>query len=340
MIMKKLTIKFLHAPKIAITLVLIAALGVAYYYHDKLGNPPIVNVPESISAQKQTAPNTGGAVDLAFLRTGRLATLAVKQGDLVKQGDVLATLDAQDALGTLNQAKGALELAKAQYASLDIQYSNAKQQQDVLVENAHRTLLSSGLTAIAVEPENKTRTQPVDNSQAPTMTGTYTCGKEGQYRVSPYRSSAATGYTLNFSGLESGTTAMTYHTPQALGSCGLFIQFPEGYSETNIDWVIDIPNTKSSGYAQNKNAYDLALATREQVLKQLEANLGKDGSSDANIAKAAVDAAQGAYDAALANYQNASLVAPASGVVTYVDNHLNVGETVTQNKTVITIITK
>jgi multidrug efflux pump subunit AcrA (membrane-fusion protein) len=335
--MKNSIIKLVSRPKIVIPVTMIIALAIGAISYGAIGKPPIVTLPSSDQKLATSSQGTYDiSTDLAFLKSGRLATVSVHIGDVVKKGDTLATLDASDTLGTINQAKGALELAKAQYASLNIQYSNAKTQQDVLVTNAHRTLLSGGLSAIARNTVIGS-SWTVDENQIPQISGTYTCDKEGSYEISPYASGASNGYSFEFTGLESGTGNVTYYTPQPLGSCGLSIQFPVGYYSASIKWVIDIPNTRSSSYATNKNAYDLAIATRDQVLKQFEANLGKDSTSNANIAQATIDSAEGAYEVALAAYRNTIIVAPIDGVISFIDPNLKVGQTITANKTLITI---
>lgn len=177
----------------------------------------------------------------------------------------------------------------------------------------------------------------VDNRQIPEISGTYTCDREGNYEIDPYRSGVASGFSFTFSGLESGVGDVTYYNPQPLGNCGLLIKFPVGYDTDYLNWVIEIPNSQSTNYIANKNAYDLAIATRDQVLKQLAANLGQNGSSDANIAQAAVDAATGAYQAAVAAYHNTLIQSPVDGVVTFVDSNLKPGQSVNAGKAVITI---
>ena len=328
--------QLIHKPKIVIPLVAIIALIVGVLFYGSVGRAPIVTLPTDTSLQN-TGMSSAESVDIAFLQAGRIATVNVREGDHVQAGETLATLDSSTAVGALNQAKGALELAQAQYASLNVQYANAQKQQDVLVDNAHRVLLSSGLAAVA---ENKTGSavQAVDDNQTPQISGTYNCDKTGSYEVDPYPSGGVTGYSFDVKGLETGSGAVTYYTPQPLGSCGLYILFPAGYIfDPKIKWVIDIPNTRSASYATNKNAYDLAVATRDQVLKQLEANLGKNGSSSANVAQATIDAAEGSYEIAAANLKNTIIIAPVSGTISFVDDHLKSGESAVPNKTVITI---
>jgi multidrug efflux pump subunit AcrA (membrane-fusion protein) len=346
--MKNTIIKILEKPKFVVPAALILALVIGFISYGYIGQSPKVKFAGSdisttsanLNIQnilgRSTATSTKNSVDLSFPKTGRLGEISVTVGSKVKKGDILASLEAGDSLGAVNQAKGTLELAKAQYASMDVQYENAKRQQDTLVQNAYRTLLSSNLAAVAHNQYSSNYT--VDDKQIPLISGSYTCDKEGSYEIIPYNSGVPSGYSFNFTGLESGTGNVTYFTPQAFGTCGLFIQFPTGYNSPSTKWVINIPNVKSASYTTNKNAYDLAVTTRSQVLSQLEANLGKNGSSDANIAQAAVDSAQGTYEIALAAYRNNLIMAPIDGTVTFIDSNLKTGQSVNANKTVITII--
>lgn len=322
-----------NQPKFIIPLVAVIALIGGFIAFKTVGKAPVVSLPavaEVDTAGTVVTNSSDNSVDLAFPKAGRVATVSVKVGDRVSAGQTLATLDAGDAQGAVTQAKGALELAEAQYASTDIQYANAKKQQDVLVENAHRTLLSSGLEATSTVQ---------DDSHAPTISGTYTCLNEGTYTVTPYPSGANSGFSFTYAGLEKGGGEVTFNTPQALGSCGLYIQFSQGFSGAT-KWTIDIPNKKSANYVTNKNNYDLAVTTRDQVLSQFAANLGQNGSSAAATAKAAIESARGVYQAALGAYKNNVIVAPTAGTVSFIDSDLKAGQSVAQNKTVISISTK
>ena len=340
--MKNNLLNLIHKPKIIIPGAVVVAIAIVVGTYNYIGRAPEVILSSDTNTASSTATLYPDSVDLAFPKIGRVSSVSVQVGDSVKKGDVLASLEANDALGAINQAKGALGLARAQYASLNVQYTNAKNQQDVLVANAYRTLLSSGLVAVAVNKDNN-NISPIDNNQTPTITGTYTCSKEGTYEITPYSSGEESGYSFSLKdidGKNGNLSAVTFYTPQALGSCGLFVQFPVGYHSVDMKWVVAIPNNRSASYAANKNAYDLALTTRDQVLKQYEANLGQNGSSDANVAQAAIDSAEGVYQAALGAYNNNLIVAPIDGVVTFIDSHLKVGQSVSANKSVITISKK
>ncbi|MEO5646261.1 MAG: biotin/lipoyl-binding protein [Candidatus Paceibacterota bacterium] len=322
-----------NTPKIIIPLVAIIAIVAGVVAFRTVGKAPIVNLPavSEVTASGTIVTNSSdNTVDLAFPKSGRVASVSVKVGDHVVAGQTLAALDAGDAAGVVTQAKGALELAEAQYASQDVQYANAKKQQDVLVQNALRTVRSSGIVATPTVQ---------DDSHIPLITGTYTCSAEGSYVITPYPSGANSGFSFTYSGLESGSGVVTFSTPQPLGSCGLYVQFTQGFAGAT-KWTIDVPNTKSATYVTNKNNYDLAVTTRDQVLSQFAANLGQNGSSAANTAKAAIDTARGVYQAALGAYKNNVIVAPTSGTVSFIDADLKAGQSVTQSKTVISLTTK
>ena len=174
------------------------------------------------------------------------------------------------------------------------------------------------------------------------MSGTYTCKKEGSYIIDPYASSDSdSGYSFKYSGIENGIAPVKYDNPIALGNCGLQIKFNKTTNsfDGTINWKIEIPNKKSSVYLVNKNNYELALANREKVLTDLSTNIG-DNIEDNSVARAQVEAARGLYEAALGVYENNLITAPADGIVTSIDKNLKVGQSVSANKPVISIIIK
>ncbi len=331
----------LSKPLAVLTIALIAGAIILAITLPNVGKPPVVesSLMQSVSATS-TVPsnatvlspdNSEGATKLAFQASGRVAAVNVKVGDHVTKGEILAELDRSVLAGALAQAKANLSLAQAQYGSLNLQYQNAKIQQDTLVENARRSLLSSGLTARPVGN--------IDESHNPTISGTYSCDTEGSYEIGLYSSGTESNYSFTVSGLEKGSGPVTYGVPQPLGTCGLFVTFVRGFSGGS-KWDVDIPNTQSATYQANKNAYDLAVATRDQTLSQLAASIGLNPSANANTANAQINVAQGAYESALAQYTNAVITAPADGTVSFIDQDLKVGQNVAASKNVITIITQ
>jgi multidrug efflux pump subunit AcrA (membrane-fusion protein) len=323
--MKSIT-KFLSNPKSILPIFAIVALAGTFFLWQHVGVAPTVPSLLTNSSPGVTISD-GGNIALSFQKSGRIESVFVKEGDRVKTGATLARLSAPDALGLVNQARGALDLARAQYASLNVEYANTKKQQDLIVENAYKTLLSGGLEGVPSKQD----------LNIPVITGNYICGKEGSYILKPYRSNDKdSGFSANFSGLESGTIPVKYDSPVPLGNCGLEIKFThaEAFSSNTV-WTVAIPNTKGSVYVANKNAYDLAVTNRTKVLDDLLAKIGS--TSGASVARAQVEAAEGAYQAALGAYQNNVIIAPTSGTVTFVDPNLKVGQSATGGKPVISI---
>lgn len=69
----------------------------------------------------------GGLLSLAMPREGTLATVAVHEGDQVKQGQLLAALDTEPATLAVQAAQAQLEQAQAQLKLLGIRQAAAKQ---------------------------------------------------------------------------------------------------------------------------------------------------------------------------------------------------------------------
>ncbi len=329
--MKHSIITFFSKPKIIVPIFGIIIIAGGFFIYRSLSKIPdvagIVTQPTPVPRIiTQNADNN--TVDLSFAKTGRVELVNVKEGNLVRAGQVLVQLSAPDALGAISQTKGALDLAQARYASLTSQYETTKNQQDLIVKNTYHTLLSSGLEGI---PDNQ-------NDNKPIITGTYTCDKEGSYTLKAYASGDHdSGYTMRYSGLESGSFPVKYDAAVPMGSCGLQVKFSRDKSfDATTLWTIAIPNTKSSTYLTNKNAYDLAVTTREKTLSDLATNLGKNASGN-GVAQAEIEAARGAYQAALGAYQNNIITAPVNGTISFVDKDLKVGQTVIPNKTIISI---
>lgn len=242
---------------------------------------------------------SGSAVDLNFADSGRVSYVSVKEGDKVYKGQVLASLET-------GELSAELTIARAGLLNTETSLENIKREQDALVGNAYRALLSEGLEAV---PEDSSA-----NTIAPIISGTY-IGAEGKYFLESYPSGAESGYSFRIRGLEEGTGTVTT-TASPLGARGLYIRFieDEGYAE---DWVVEIPNKRSAEYVANYNAYQSALATRERVIADAEADLAVSGA-DASIAQARVDLIQ-------AQIAKRRIIAPFSGIIANVN--IKTGET-------------
>lgn len=279
--------------------------------------------------------------ELAFPVGGVLATVPVREGDTVAADAVLATLssdalaaDRQDALAALAEARATRAellagvtdetraVASETVAAKRTALQTTRETQARTVANARRTLLSSGLAAIAVDPD--------EEATPPTVSGTYQCDATGRYTIEPYSSQADSGYSFKLSGLEDGTYPATTEQPGSFGSCGLRLQFDADSRYAGSEWYIEIPNTKASTYTANRNAYELAqtnastaIALAEQDLALSEASAISDTaparSEQIAKANAAVARAQARLARIAATFADRTLRAPFAGTITRLD---------------------
>jgi len=294
-------------------------------------------VSETILATGQVVSDTD--LELSFSQSGIINTLPTV-GKKVSRGQILASLQNNNELANLSQAQASLSRAEANYQKLidgagdadvevarvalqnaKVDYDQTLLQQNRIVENAYRSLLSSGLEAVA--STNSTEV-------APTVTGTYNSSVTGQYSVQMYSSGSGARFSVN--GLESVDGYVDASRPVPLGSRGLFLEFSDT-NTINTTWVIDIPNTRSSSYVSNLNAYELAQETRDITLsvKQsainvAEANLNSllaDATGpEMDLLIADIDYAKAQVQSALARVEDTRIRAPEGGVVTRVDGEL------------------
>jgi len=325
--MKEKIIKILSKTKIIIPVAVLLGIVAVVFLYNRVGKAPFVDLPVG---EVSKIEKSGDIVKLSFLKPGKIKEVLVKEGDEVKKGQILAKLYSPDQEASLIQAKSNLDLAEAQFASLNNQYANTKKQQDLIVKNAYQTLLSSSLEGI---PDDQT-------NGSITISGVYACGKEGSYYLKPYKSGDSdSGYSFQYSGLENGTASVKFQNAISFGNCGLNIKFDETNFDSDVEWTINIPNIKGSTYLVNKNAYELAKENRDKILDDLITNIGKNEGEN-SVARATVEVARGAYEVARGAYENNLIVSPVDGVINFVDSNLIFGQYTSAGKNVISIIKK
>ncbi|HEX4798983.1 MAG TPA: biotin/lipoyl-binding protein [Candidatus Paceibacterota bacterium] len=359
--MKKTFLTILNKPQIVTVASLLIAGIIAYSY---FASEPFhketslrgIRTEKAISGNITLGNAIAGtstikSLTLAFSSGGQIKDVRVDVGQAVKRGDVLATLDPQDTLGRLTQARAsydaavanyqkvingasspAIEVAKSALNTARVAHDEAVRQQETLVENAFTALLNSTFEAYPLDSDDVIEKPPV-------ITGSYLMGKEGQIMVETYRSNADSGYSFRLSGLLAGGGTVSTITPQPLGSSGLYIQFPNGVKRSET-WVIAVPNTKAPDYITKYNAYHTALRTKEQVLAtteasvtQAEANLNSVVASarpeDIATALAQVEAARGALQVAQSAFDMRKITAPVDGIVTAI--RITAGQSIVAN---------
>lgn len=304
--------------------------------HD-VGVAERLNLVKSVMASGKVISST----DLALsFQTGDIVNaINNKVGDKVKKGDIIATLKNSSQQANVTKARGQLLGAQARLqkiiegaSSVDISaasdaLSNAQRTQDRIVENALRKLMSDDLALEASHND-------MNPANIPTITGSYN-GKIGGVFVF---STTGSQYELHFSGPESGSIPII-NLSRPIGNTGLTISFPTKSYGFNDEWVLNIPNKTGKNYTANLNAYNAAVAAREEVVGNLKSKLDQvkaaSRPADVSAAEADVLTAKGAVESAQAELEKTILRAPADGTVTKID--IRLGDLASPNTPVITL---
>ncbi|MFA6251823.1 MAG: efflux RND transporter periplasmic adaptor subunit [Candidatus Paceibacterota bacterium] len=320
----------------------------------------LISVNEYANGKSAISANgTVESLEQAELKSQTMAPVArinTSIGSNVSKGQVLVVLQNNDLTAQLNQAKASLKgqqarldemkkgarseelkVTETQLTAAKSNLDNTTKQQNILVENARKNLLNSGIAAIPAIGTS--------SSTTPTITGTYTGTEEGQYNIKIYVT--GDGVMFQADGIENAT-GLVNTVAQPLGKKGLFIQFPSNQITVG-SWVINIPNTQAASYNANKNAYETAVQTRQTAIDAAKAavdtaqsayDLKKAGASNEQIEaqEAVAEQAQASVDAINAQLQKTIITAPISGTISAIP--VKYGELVTAGQSVVTIVNK
>lgn len=290
-----------HKGKVALTVVLIFAVlfGASRLPDTRARESALLVTERDVTQYVQLSGEVVATdeIELAFATAGKIATIEATQGINVEPGHVLARLesgrleaDLAQAYGsiavaeatvvaanaTLQKAESNLALVQAQNRGVDATVTSAhtalsitKTEQATLVANAYRELLNNDLQAYQLDAF-RTLTTPV-------ISGSYNADIPGEYNLEFYRSGARSNYSIRYSGLENGTVSVDdYDLSVELGTRGLFITLPaagEGESYGTSEWVVPVPNTRSTSYQTKLSTYHKALETQKQTVSHAEATL-------------------------------------------------------------------
>jgi HlyD family secretion protein len=353
------TLTYLRSHKVITFCLLVVCFATLYYFYQK--KPATVAETYSVSEVKlgsiSNAVNGSGQIipvntlELKTKTSGDISEVLVKAGDKVVQGQALVKLNASQALqkvrtAEVNLASAKLDLQKLIKPAETLDVTLIKNQisddeasiknQDTLVATAYKNLLNASFEALS---------QNVNSSEvAPTITGTYLGGQEGQITISVY--GTGDGSMFNVGGIASGTGYMNTVTAQPLGNSGLYIKFPNSFSNSN--WNINIPNKKATNYLTLLTAYQNALDTKERTVASLQRSIEENklkldklvkGADDLDIQGKKLIIQQRENDLAQAqsDYSDSIVTAPFDGIVATLQ--ADIGTTVTSGISLGTIIT-
>ncbi|HUQ30278.1 MAG TPA: biotin/lipoyl-binding protein [Candidatus Paceibacterota bacterium] len=275
------------------------------------------------------------SANLAFDQTGRVVSIRVEKGQRVSAGDAIAQMDDSEQQQNLLTAQAKLRVEDATLAALraniagaakeGYSFDQAKKQQDALVANAYAKMLSDGLVA---QPWQDDYTQAV-----PTISGRYGGGVAGKYKIIIDRGARYTQTVMRIFGLETvGDQELDEIEPTPMGTKGLFITFGDPIAEyVDTVWYVDVPNTRSSSYTANYNAYIAAKEARDVALAAA-------GATSETVAAqvARVEQAKIAVEVANIQLQKRTLRAPFGGVVAEI--YITAGEVAVATVKVASIV--
>ncbi len=321
--------------KIISSIVLIALFSFGYYYFTRTTSSISYQYTtvkrgaftSQVSSTGQVISNS--QVDLKPKVNASVTGVYVRAGDRVRTGQTLFRLDATDAYKQVRDAKTSLESANIALEKLrnpktiDImsitssikQEEDAKKTQDLKVTTAYKNLLSSNIQAVSA---NSYTTET-----APTITGSYTKGVEGQIKISVYQGGTS-GYSFSLDGIATGGGQANNQVAQPLGDTGLYIKWNGTNPSSN--WIIDIPNKQSTSYSSNYDAWQNAITSRDtanaasdrtiESLKQKLADLTpSDDNLDVRSAKLSVQQRENALADAQQSLADYTITAPFDGTM-------------------------
>ncbi|PIR86803.1 MAG: hypothetical protein COU11_03810 [Candidatus Harrisonbacteria bacterium CG10_big_fil_rev_8_21_14_0_10_49_15] len=328
-------IAFLKKPKVYISVIVVAAVIILLLLSDGRKEAGTIETRRVERMTVSQVVDETGRVEaaqeaaLGFEVSGRVARVYHNAGAEVLAGDALISLDSGSLYADLAQAEATVAIKKAEMSNTGVNLSEVIKKQDALVASAYSKLL---LGALSADPNKDTYTQT-----APIITGIYN-GPEGAYKLRVKKQENNTSYDIYTFGLEKTDRLEISDTgPTALGTRGLFVSFPDGVAEyDDTAWDVNIPNTKSSVYATNYNAYQEALRTRESAITDAQARLKENVGQ--SIAAAELQRAQADVTGIRAEIAKRVLRAPFAGVVTDVDT--SVGEIISPSTAVVSLLSK
>lgn len=365
--MKKYFKKFIYKPKTVTITSLIIAFIIGVYAYNIINTSPkhefVIAKSGSILNQNTNNGDTQH-VSLGFLSSGKVQTLSVQVGDMVKKGQILAALDSESTLGSVTQAQAAYTVAKANYekvlngatdSTINVANSSvitAEQNLDNLIQNGYTqidSLIQTNIDSLYLYPNS-------DNAEF--KLSFFDSSTNNTVSIQPNDSNIRLNLRfarINIVKLLNDWKNMSYNdrdisaqkTIQNLQAVKLYLldlssalnTFPyDSRYQTNIDKAkSNVSNARISVDNMITNIQNSQLAIKN-AKTSVTAITAPARSEDIQSAQAQMTSTLGALQIAESNYNNRIIISPGEGTVTAIKT--SVGEIISANTTAIELIGK
>lgn len=290
------------------------------------------------------------ALSLAFQATGKLTTVAVQAGDVVKPGDLIARLDDASVQEQVTQAQLSLNLAELTLIELNREADPA----DVASARANLASAQANLASVTDRPDDPQLEASRQNLSSAQQALQDLLALPDTNQVQIAKANLAT-VELQLRSAQAAYDQVAYAdnvgmSPQAMNLQEATLNFERAQAEFNqavkgpsegdlaaartrvaqaqseLDTLLKAPDPK---------ALDAAIAQVDQAQAALDKLIAGASAKDMTTAEINVAQAQLTLEGALRSLDNLTLVAPASGTVTAVE--VTPGALVTAGAPVVTI---
>ena len=365
--MKQLLKKIFSSPKIIIGITIVIALGIGVastIIHNATQAEMFANVTQTVTSTNVT---NGSAQDLtlAFPIGGRIKSVSVKIGDKVVAGQVLASLDADNALGAISQAKAAYTVAQTAYDKLvngastpDREVSQAAvASATIALNNANQNLIRdlssayNNVNSTLLSNTNNLFTNPQSSAPQFYMAGTIQSNQQLVTQINNERlqvNSDMVAWGDEVAALDQSTVSKTMadsksymtatkgYLTDMLNVATSYSQPSSGGTQATLagyqNSIMSAKTVVDSAYTTITNdaqAVKSAQAALDQANASLALKQAPARSEDLAIARAQVESTQGALQIAQGAYNNTIITAPISGTIINVS--ITAGQIATPN---------
>ena len=375
--MKQKILKVLSAPKIVVGVVSVVALvagGVSYALNKSMREEWFAKI-KAISQDTVSASSSSPRdLTLAFAMGGRIKNVFVKTGDVVPAGTVLASLDAENAVGAINQAKAAYLAAQTAYDKLlngastpDIGVSqaavnvastalnNAEQNliRDLsLAYNNVNSIILLNTNALFSNPQSstpmfgivglvQTNNQLINNinSERLEINNDLSTWQNEVSSINQNNTDVVVAHSLAYmtkirSYLTDMLNTLTSYTQVSVGGSQLVLTESQQYV-TGAKVVVDAAYTSITNDVQ---AIKSAKSSLDQANAALTLKESPARVEDIEMAKAQVESTQGALQVAQGAYNNTIITAPFDGKI--INVAITAGQIATPGIAAIEILSK